>query len=67
MARKTARSDSHREPSFVAPLAWCPAESSRPSAPPGQRARWLLAAAIVLQGIWIVALAAMAIFVRWRT
>jgi hypothetical protein len=34
--------------------------------PPSRGAKWLLAAALLLQAAWITALIVMSLFVRWR-
>jgi hypothetical protein len=47
--------------------SWRLPQGAAPPAPPGPRAKWLLIAAIVLQMGWLAALAAMAIFVKWRS
>ncbi len=68
MAQKRPRSKTaDPDPNVAAPPLWRLPESTAPQSPRGQRARWLLAAAIILQVAWIVALAAMAIFAKWRT
>ena len=67
MAHKVSRTKSDREaPSDTTRPAWQLPQVAAPAAPPGRRARWLLAAAILLQLAWIAALVAMALFVRWK-
>jgi hypothetical protein len=67
MANKASRTKADRElPPGTARPAWRLPEGPALAAPCGRRARWLLAAAILLQVAWIAALAAMALFVRWK-
>jgi hypothetical protein len=67
MAHKTSRTKTDRElPPETTRPAWRLPEGAAPTAPRGRRSRWLLAAAILLQVAWIAALAAMAVFVRWK-
>jgi hypothetical protein len=67
MAHKSSRTKIDREsPPENAWPAWRLPEGAVPAEPHGRRSRWLLALAIFLQVAWIVALAAMAVFVRWK-
>ena len=63
MARSSSRSNRETPDDEAAPEAarWRVSASDVRRSPPGRRARWLLAVAILLEAAWIAALAAMAL------
>jgi hypothetical protein len=64
MVQKPRRNSDRDAMPAKAALPWRMPEDAALPSPPGTRAKWLLALAIILQIGWLVALAAMALFAK---